>query len=121
MTRILRLLMLSLGAVLVLFPFLFMLSTSFKPQAEVFSAGVSLIPSHFAGWENYSKAFTRIPMGRILLNGVEVCVAIVGFQIIFALPAAYALAKLRFRGRDLLFGLVPVSYTHLTLPTKRIV
>ena len=106
MTRLLRLLVLSLGAAVVLFPFLFMLSTSFKPQAEVFSAGLSLIPSHFAGWENYAKAFTRIPMARILLNGVVVCLAIVGFQLVFALPAAYALAKLRFPGRDLLFGLV---------------
>ncbi|MCX7380686.1 MAG: carbohydrate ABC transporter permease [Alphaproteobacteria bacterium] len=101
MTRILRLAVLSAGAVLVLFPFLFMLSTSLKPQSEVFSAGLSLIPSHWAIVENYGKAFTRIPMARILLNGVVVCASIVAFQIVFALPAAYALAKLRFRGREL--------------------
>lgn len=102
----LRLLVLSLGAVLVLFPFLFMITTSLKPQADVFSGGLSLIPAHFAAAENYTRALTRIPMGRILLNGVVVCGCIVGFQIVFALPAAYALAKLRFRGREALFALV---------------
>lgn len=106
MTRVLRLLVLGLGGGLVLFPFLFMLSTSFKPQAEVFSAGLSLLPVHWSGVENYTKALTRIPMGRILVNGTVVCALIVGFQISFALPAAYALAKLRFRGREVLFALV---------------
>lgn len=104
--RTLRLLVLGLGAVVVLFPFVFMLSTSLKPQSEVFSSGLALVPVHWAAVENYTRALTRIPMARILLNGVIVCVAIVAFQILFALPAAYALAKLRFPGRDLLFGLV---------------
>jgi len=104
--RGLRLLVLTLGAGVILFPFIFMISTSFKPQAEVFSAGLSLIPTGSAALDNYTKALTRIPMGRILLNGVVVCAAIVLFQIVFALPAAYALAKLRFRGREMLFGLV---------------
>lgn len=104
--RAARLLVLGFGACMVLFPFLFMVSTSFKPQSEVFSSGLSLIPDHWVGFGNYAKALTRIPMGRILFNGVVVCAAIVGFQIVFALPAAYALAKMRFRGREVLFALV---------------
>ncbi len=101
-----RLAVLGLAAALILFPFVFMLSASLKPQAEVFSAGLSLWPAHWAAVENYTKALTRIPMGRILLNGVIVCGSILVFQIVFALPAAYALAKLRFRGREALFALV---------------
>ena len=104
--RMLRLLVLGAGAVVVLFPFAFMISTSLKPTSEVFSAGLALVPQSWAAGSNYAKAFTRIPMGRILLNGVMVCGAIVVFQIVFALPAAYALAKLRFRGREALFALV---------------
>ncbi len=106
MSRLFRLVILSFGAALVLFPFVFMVSTSLKPQAEVFSSSLTLIPEHWGAAENYWKAITRIPMGRILLNGVVVCAAIVMFQIVFALPAAYALAKLRFRGREALFALV---------------
>ena len=106
LARVTRLALLTAIGLVVLFPFVFMLSTSLKPQSEVFSAGLSLIPEHWGAAANYTKALTRIPMARILLNGVIVCLAIVVFQILFALPAAYALAKLRFRGRDLLFALV---------------
>jgi multiple sugar transport system permease protein len=104
--RGLRLLILAAGIVLFLYPFAWMLSASFKPQTEIFSTSASLIPQHWAGMENYTKALTRVPMLRILGNGVVVCALIVVFQILFALPCAYALAKLRFRGRESLFALV---------------
>lgn len=104
--RTLRFALLAGGAALMLFPYVWMLATSAKPQAEVFSSGLALIPSHWAILENYTKAFTRVPMLRILGNGVLVCGLIVVFQVLFALPCAYALAKLRFPGRDALFALV---------------
>jgi len=104
--RFTRIALLGFGALVILFPFVFMVSTSVKPQSEVFSSGLSLIPQKWAFVENYSKALTRIPMLQILWNGALVCAAIVAFQILFALPCAYALAKLRFRGREWIFGLV---------------
>mgnify|MGYP001765240575 FL=1 len=104
--RIARLVVLGLGAAFVLFPYVWMVATSLKPQAEVFSSGLRLLPEHSAILTNYGKALGRIPMGRVLLNGAVVCAAIVVFQVAFALPAAHALAKLRFRGREVLFGLV---------------
>lgn len=55
---------------------------------------------------NYTKAFSEAPLLRYLLNGVIVTVSIFVIQVIVALPCAYALAKLRFRGREVLFGLV---------------
>ena len=55
---------------------------------------------------NYSKAFTEAPLIRYLLNGVIVTMSIFLIQIVVALPAAYALAKLKFWGRDAVFGLV---------------
>ena len=55
---------------------------------------------------NYSKAFIEAPLLRYLLNGVIVTVSIFLIQIVVALPAAYALAKLRFWGREAVFGLV---------------
>ncbi len=55
---------------------------------------------------NYSKAFTEAPLLRYLLNGVIVTVSIFLIQVVVALPAAYALAKLKFWGRDAVFGLV---------------
>ena len=55
---------------------------------------------------NYTKAFTEAPLLRYLLNGVIVTASIFLLQVVVALPAAYALAKLRFWGREAVFGLV---------------
>ncbi|MFV1800129.1 carbohydrate ABC transporter permease [Phaeobacter sp. Ay1a-4a] len=55
---------------------------------------------------NYSKAFTEAPLLRYLLNGVIVTASIFLIQVVVALPAAYALAKLKFWGREAVFGLV---------------
>ncbi|HCE70432.1 carbohydrate ABC transporter permease [Ruegeria pomeroyi] len=55
---------------------------------------------------NYTMAFTQAPLLRYLLNGVIVTVSIFVIQVAVALPAAYALAKLRFWGREAVFGLV---------------
>lgn len=104
--RGLRIVLLVLGAAFILAPFIFMVSTSLKPQAEVFSSTLQLVPQQWSAVSNYTKALTRIPMGQVLLNGIYVCLAIVVFQILFALPCAYALAKLRFWGREWVFGMV---------------
>ncbi len=55
---------------------------------------------------NYTQAFTQAPLLRYLMNGVIVTASIFLIQIIVALPAAYALAKLKFWGRDFVFSLV---------------
>ena len=55
---------------------------------------------------NYTKAFTEAPLLRYLLNGVLVTASIFLLQVVVALPAAYALAKLQFWGREAVFGLV---------------
>lgn len=55
---------------------------------------------------NYSKAFIEAPLLRYLLNGVIVTASIFLIQIIVALPAAYALAKLKFWGREVVFSMV---------------
>ncbi|MFT6301845.1 MAG: multiple sugar transport system permease protein [Granulosicoccus sp.] len=69
---------------------------------KVAEADCSMIPLVF----NYTKAFTEAPLLRYLLNGVIVTASIFFLQVLVALPAAYALAKLKFWGRDFVFGLV---------------
>jgi len=101
-----RLLVLSLAALVVLAPYLFMLSASVKPGGEIFEASLTLWPRHFYGVENYIKAFTAVPLARFLLNGFVVCAVVLVLQLLFAVPCAYALAKLRWPGRDFVFALV---------------
>ena len=97
---------LSAAALLVLTPYIFMLSASIKPGAEIFQASLQLWPARFYGWENYTKALTAVPLLRFLVNGVVVCGVLLLIQMLIAVPCAYALAKLRWWGRDLVFGLV---------------
>jgi len=93
----------------VLGPFIWMVSLSLKPPNEIFQAHFQLWPNTFYAVENYTKALTAAPLARFMLNGVIVCGVIVVAQILIAAPCAYALAKLRFPGRDALFGLVLIG------------
>jgi len=94
------------GAVVMLAPFVVMVSVSLKPPGEIFAPGFRLLPVTWHAAENYAEAFTRVPLARFILNGVIVTAAILACQLAAALPMAYALAKLRFRGRGVLFALV---------------
>lgn len=93
-------------AAFALLPFAIMISTSIKPASEIFSVHFQWWPNTLAVVENYTAALTQAPIGLYLANGVVVTLAIFLLQALVALPAAYALAKLRFRGRDAAFGLV---------------
>jgi multiple sugar transport system permease protein len=97
---------LATGAVFMLLPFVFMVVSSIKPPAEIFEATFSLWPRQFYGLQNFQAALTTAPLFRFLLNGVIVCGGILVVQLLVAIPCAYALAKLRFPGRPLLFALV---------------
>ena len=101
-----RLALLTALVALFLMPYAWMLAVSLKPRAEVFTATLSLIPQTWSAAENYGRVLREIPIGRYLVNGALVCVLILAFQLAFALPAGYALAKLRFRGRETMFALV---------------
>ncbi len=93
------------GAALILLPFFWMVSLSLKPADEIFAPGINFFPSRLE-WQNYVKAFQEVPLLRFLINGVIVCGAILFFQILFAVPCAYALTHRKFFGRNMIFGLV---------------
>ncbi|MBM3598652.1 MAG: carbohydrate ABC transporter permease [Alphaproteobacteria bacterium] len=94
------------GAAVMLAPFVWMTVTSFKPPHEIFAAELTLLPRQWHAYENYREAFTKVPMLRYLLNGAIVTSAIFALQVLVAVPCAYALAKLDFRGRGLIFAMV---------------
>lgn len=104
--RCLRHLLLMAGALVFLAPFAWMLLTSLKPADEIFTRELSLLPTRLAALENYREALTRVPLLRYLGNGLLVCAGILLLQILVALPAAYAFAKLRFRGQRWAWRLV---------------
>jgi len=101
-----RHLVLLMGAAIMLAPFVWMLLSSLKPPDEIFSTTLRLLPERWYAIENYTRAFGKVPLARYLVNGFVVTAAIFLLQAMFALPCAYALAKLRFAGRGALFALV---------------
>src|SRR5262249_471814 len=104
--RFLQHAVLALIAVFALAPFLWMVSTSLKPPSEILTSALHFFPMRFHGYENYRDAFTTLPLGPYLLTGPIVTSATFSSQVLVALPAAYALAKLRFWGRDVAFAAV---------------
>ncbi|ATN36139.1 sugar ABC transporter permease [Rhizobium sp. ACO-34A] len=119
--RILRLSVLTIGAIVFLAPYIFMISTAGKAQSDIFSSSLSLIPQTWFYVENFSKALSRVSMGSLLLNGVVVCGLILIVQVVVAIPCAYAMAKLSFRAARLMMALVmlgllvPIHATALPL------
>jgi len=95
----------SIGAAMVLLPFVWMLSISVKPHAEVFSTDVSLFPRSLT-LHNYWHAISQTDIPLYLMNGTIVTGGILILQLLVTVPAAYALAHRDFVGRRLLFGSV---------------
>ncbi|WP_342739948.1 carbohydrate ABC transporter permease [Bradyrhizobium sp. B117] len=106
---ILRHAALLMTAAIILVPFVWMVSLSLKPPGEIFREHFSFLPEQWYAIQNYGKALTSAPLPRYMANGVLVCAAILALQILICAPCAYALAKLRFPGRDLIFGLVLIG------------
>jgi len=102
----LRHIILIFGAVFVLSPFIWMVLTSFKPPEEIFTTELHLLPHRWFLIENYKDAFNQVPLLRYMLNGLIVTACIYFCQAMIAVPCAYALAKLNFPGKGLLFSLV---------------
>jgi multiple sugar transport system permease protein len=95
-------LLLIAGSVVMLVPFAWMLSTSLKEPGDVFLYPPQWIPDPVQ-WENYRETVTVMPFGRFYLNSIIQAVAVTALQLLTASLAAFAFARLRFRGRDALF------------------
>lgn len=103
-----RLLLTAMAVTVALFPFLWMLRTSIVPPDEVYVVGLDLLPEQ-ATFENYIRAWEQAELGRAMLNGFIVTFGILVFQLLTAIPAAFAFAKLDFPGRNALFFAVVAS------------
>ena len=90
-------------AAFVLFPFLVVVGTSLKTLGEVFQSPATLVPRRFV-WGNYAHIFVRIPMAHHLLNSLIIALGTTVLNLAVAAPAAYAMARIRFPGREA-FGL----------------
>jgi putative chitobiose transport system permease protein len=93
-------------AFLMLFPLLWLVGTSFKsPTEDIFAFPPQILPAQ-PTFENFVKVWQTEPFGLYLYNSAIVAILTVGLNLIFCSLAAYPLARLNFRGRELIFALV---------------
>ena len=110
--------MLVFWALVVLFPFYWMLLTSVKSYG---SYNAEFIPKFFTlspTFENYISAFSAVPLAKYFLNTVIFTLATTALMLVIAIPSAYAFARLEFKGKNLLF----LSFLALMMiPTELVV
>ena len=106
--------LLILGAIIALFPMLWMISASFMPTGEANTYPPHLIPSRIT-LSHYRDLFTRLNLGRYLVNSTLIAVVVTSVSLVINSMAGYAFAKLRFRGRDRTFRLLSLG---LVLPVQ---
>lgn len=109
----LRLILLTAGVVVMLLPFAYMVSTSFKPNAMVLEIPVKFFPQH-PTVDNYVSAWTSNRFARYFLNSVVVAIGTTLAALLLSSMMAYAFARFRFPGRSILFGLILIA---LMVPT----
>ena len=92
-----------------LFPIAFMISSSFKPDAQIFEDLTNwraFVPVGDVSMDNYSGVFDRVPAVRFLLNSLFVTVCIVVLGLIVNSMAGFALSRLEWGGRKIIFGVI---------------
>lgn len=104
-------------AIICVVPLLFMVSTSLKTLGDILSLQFQWIPNRFA-FENFSRVLRIMPFARYLYNTAFIVAMTFFIQAITISLAAYAFARLRFWGRDFLFGLFLLQ---LMIPAQSIV
>jgi multiple sugar transport system permease protein len=109
-----RAVILALGVFFALLPFVWMVRTAFGPSQSAFALSSNPIPRSVS-LDAFGRAFTEGHLGRALLTGIGVSLAILVLQLLTAIPAAYVFAWLPFRGRSVVFGLVLAT---LLVPTQ---
>jgi multiple sugar transport system permease protein len=107
-------------ALVVLAPFIWMILTSLKDMNDIFVYPPQWLPSKF-NFENYLSAFEAAPFGTYYMNSLFVAITVTIGQLITCSMAAYAFARLQFRGRDPLFfvflGTMMIPYNVTMIPS----
>jgi ABC-type glycerol-3-phosphate transport system permease component len=108
--NILWYIVLCLVAILTVFPFIWVLFTSFKgPNDAIYSVPPQLIP-HEPTFDNYMRVWNQLPVAVFFSNSIIVAVASVILNLLFTALAAYAFAKMNFPGRDVIFYLLLATF-----------
>lgn len=116
-TDVVVFIILALGSVLMIYPFVWMILTSLKPKMHVYTGG--LIPKVW-DFSSYLQIWNEIPLARGFLNTIIYSVPPVIFGSLVSVAAAYAFSKIKFKGSNIIFmvllGSVMIPYPSIMIP-----
>lgn len=92
----------TVGAVAMLLPFAWMISTSFKAENEIFTVPISWVPSQI-NFDNYSRALEVVPIFKCMLNTLIIAIPKILGEVFVSALVAFGFARFEFKGRNVLF------------------
>lgn len=107
-SRVIFYLAIALICMITLYPYFAMFCTALKSRAEIFTPNGTVLPIH-ALWSNFIDVWQKAPMSKYMANSVIVAGGSTLLAMLCGIPAAYALARMKFRGSMVLLGFVIVS------------
>ncbi|MBQ9148078.1 MAG: carbohydrate ABC transporter permease [Oscillospiraceae bacterium] len=108
LTRILLYFTVAFVCIFILYPYFVMFCTALKSREEIFNPNGTVFPIK-ALWTNFIDIWGRAPMGKYMLNSVLIAGGSTAIAMICGIPAAYALARMKFKGQTAFLGFIIVS------------
>jgi multiple sugar transport system permease protein len=108
MKKILLYLVLGIGALAFIYPFYWMVTASLVPENEIET--LTLLP-HSLSLNSYGQMFKKIPIGRAFFNSIFVATMVTTGVLVLCSMVGYALSRLRFKGRNLIFYIIIFTMT----------
>ncbi|MCI6004769.1 MAG: carbohydrate ABC transporter permease [Blautia sp.] len=95
-------------SLITLYPYFAMFTTALKSRAEIYAMKGTILPIEWE-WNNFTDIWTLAPLARYFLNSIIVAGGATAIAIICGIPAAYALSRMKFKGKKFFLGLVIIS------------
>lgn len=108
LSRILLYFVVVLISLFILYPYFVMFTTALKSRNEIFAMDGKLFPVK-ALWSNFSDIWVKAPMAKYMVNSVIIAAGSTAIAMVCGIPAAYALARMRFKGQTAFLGFIIVS------------
>ena len=108
LTRILLYFTVAFICLFILYPYFVMFCTALKSRSEIFSINGTILPQK-ALWSNFIDIWTKAPMGKYMLNSLLIAGGSTLIAMICGIPAAYALARMKFKGQTAFLGFIIIS------------
>ena len=108
LSRILLYFVVVLICLFILYPYFVMFCTALKSREEIFSINGTVFPIKYM-WSNFVDIWSRAPMAKYMLNSILIAGGSTIIAMLCGIPAAYALARMKFKGQTAFLGFIIVS------------